>query len=187
MIMDNQMECIAARITELREILGISAAEMAKKLDIGLQQYSDYENAVTDMPIGVLYGISAVLKVDPTELMSGDAPRMDSYTLVRNGGGLKVERYKGYSFASLAFNYKNRDMDPMVVTIAKNDKDVKPVAHKGQEFNYCLKGSVKVVVGKKELVLNEGDSLYFNPAIPHMQIAMTDTAVFLTVINERNK
>lgn len=185
--MNDQMKCIGGRIKELREILGLSAEEMAERLGVGLEQYLDYESAAGDMPIGALYAAAAALNVDPTELMGGDAPRMDDYTLVRSGGGLKIERYKGYSFASLAFNYKNRDMDPMTVTIAKNDKDVKPVTHKGQEFNYCLKGSVKAVVGKKEFILHEGDSLYFNPALPHMQLALTDTAVFLTVINEKNK
>lgn len=185
--MSTQMEVIAKRIIELREILDIGADEMSEKLNIGISQYLDYESAKTDIPIGVLYAVSAILNVDPTELMSGDAPRMDGYSLVRKGGGLKVERYKGYNFASLAFNYKNRDMDPMIVTITKNEKNVKPVIHKGQEFNYCLKGVVKVVVGQKELILNEGDSLYFNPMQPHMQIAVSEVAVFLTVINERGK
>jgi len=64
---------------------------------------------------------------------------------------------------------------------------VKPVTHKGQEFNYCLKGAVKVTVGGKELLLREGDSLYFDPRLPHMQTAATETAVFLTVINENIK
>ena len=182
--MNVQVKSIAERIAGLREILGISAAEMAEKLDIDIGQYSDYENAAVSIPRGVLYAISAIFNIDPTELISGDAPRMDNYTLVRNGTGLKVERYKGYSFASLAFNYKNRTMDPMVVTIAKNEKNVKPVAHKGQEFNYCLKGTVKVTVGTKEFVLKEGDSLYFNPMQPHTQTALTETAEFLTVINE---
>jgi len=186
-IQNTQLKSIAGRIAELREILGISAAEISEKLGISLPQYSDYESAAADIPIGVLYGISAVLNVDPTELMSGDAPRMDNYTLVKSGMGLEVERYEGYSFASLAFNYKNRDMDPMIVTITKNEKNAKPFMHKGQEFNYCLKGAMKVVVGKKELLLNEGDSVYFNPSLPHTQIALTDTAVFLTVINERGK
>ena len=185
--MDGQMKSIAARITELREILGVSAAEMSERLDIGIEQYLEYENAVSDIPVGALYAISAVLNIDPTELMGGDAPRMDSYTLVRGGAGLKVERYKGYSFTSLAFNYKQRDMDPMIVTITKSEKAGKAVTHKGQEFNYCLKGTVKVIVGKKELVLNEGDSVYFDSTKPHMQIALSDTAVFLTVINEREK
>ncbi|MCL2751278.1 MAG: cupin domain-containing protein [Firmicutes bacterium] len=179
-----QQKIIAERIVELREILGIGAPEMARRLNIGAEQYAAYENAAADIPIGTLYAIAGVLNVDPTELMSGDAPRMENYTLVRSGAGLNVERYKGYSFASLAYNYKRRVMDPMVVTIAKGEKDVKPVAHRGQEFNYCLSGAMKVTVGGRELVLNEGDSLYFNPTLPHMQIALTDTAVFLTVIND---
>ena len=51
--------------------------------------------------------------------MTGDVPRMDDYTVVRGGNGVKVERYPGYSFSALAFNYKHRQMDPMIVTLSK--------------------------------------------------------------------
>ena len=105
--MNPQVEQIAQRIKELREILDISVEKMAEVLGITVEEYRVYEQAKTDIPIGVLYGIAAQMNVDPTVLMTGDAPRMDEYTLVRNGKGVKVERYKGYDFSALAFNFKN--------------------------------------------------------------------------------
>ncbi len=74
-------------------------------------------------------------------------------------------------------------MDPMIVTLSQADT-AELVTHTGQEFNYVLEGAIKVVVGKNEFTLEEGDSLYFNPAIPHGQRAVTPTARFLTVIDE---
>ena len=58
------------------------------------------------------------------------------------------------------------------------------ITHGGQEFNYILSGTVKLVIGKREFVLRAGDSIYFNPAIPHGQQALDGDATFLTVINE---
>jgi transcriptional regulator with XRE-family HTH domain len=182
--MNQQIQQIADRIKELREILDIPAEELAKKLGISEEQYNEYENAQTDIPIGVLYGIAAEMGTDPTVLLTGDAPRMDEYTLVRKGKGVKIERYKGYDFSSLAFNFKNRDMEPMIVHVSPQNNCGELFSHGGQEFNYVLSGVVKVIIGKREFILNEGDSIYFNPMAPHGQRAVGGDAAFLTVINE---
>lgn len=181
--MNEQIRMIGARIRELREILDITVEQAAASVGVGAEQYLSYENASADIPIGVLYGLASEFGVDPTVLLTGDAPRMDEYTLVRKGQGIKVERYAGYSFSALAFNFKNRDMDPMIVTLTHTD-NAELVSHSGQEFNYVLEGTIKVVIGKKEFTLEEGDCLYFNPSLPHGQRAVTREAKFLTVINE---
>lgn len=182
--MNEQIKLIGARIRELREILDISPEQAAASVGATLEEYLAFENATADIPIGVLYGLAAQFGVDPTVLLTGDGPRMDEYTLVRSGQGIKVERYPGYSFSAIAFNFKNRDMDPMIVTLAHAD-EAELVSHVGQEFNYILEGTVRVVIGNREFTLNQGDCIYFNPAVPHGQRAVTRTARFLTVINER--
>ena len=184
--MNEQIAQIAARIRELREILDITPDCVAVKVGVSVEQYQSYENASSDIPIGVLYGVAAEFGVDPTVLMTGEAPRMDEYSIVRAGQGVKVDRYAGYSFSALAFNYKNRDMDPMIVTLCRTD-EAQLVTHSGQEFNYVLEGSIKIIIGKREFALDPGDSVYFNPGIPHGQRALTAQAKFLTVINEPKK
>lgn len=181
--MNEQIALIGARIRELREILDIPPEQAAQGVGIAVEQYLSYENATADIPIGVLYGLASAFGVDPTVLLTGDAPRMDEYTIVRNGQGIKVERYAGYSFSALAFNFKNREMNPMVVTLSHTEV-AELVSHPGQEFNYVLEGKIRIVIGKKEFTLGPGDSIYFNPALPHGQRAVTEQAKFLTVINE---
>ena len=46
------------------------------------------------------------------------------------------------------------------------------VSHKGQEFNYCLEGRMKVTIGREEYILEPGDSLYFNPIKPHKMVSL---------------
>ena len=181
--MNNQVIQIAARIRELREILDVPQEALAQKIGVDIEEYKRYESAQDDIPIGVLYGVAAELRVDPTELLTGEAPRMDEYTIVRGGNGVSVERYPGYAFTSLAFNYKHRDMEPMIATLSPNE-EAELVTHGGQEFNYVLEGSIKVVIEGREFILNKGDSIYFNPALPHGQRAVGGQAKFLTIINE---
>ena len=175
---------IAERIKEIRQIEEISAEEISEKIAIPLEDYLKYENAELDIPVSFIYAVAGVFKVDPTELMTGEAPRMTSYTITRKGKGISIERYKEYSFSALAFNFKNRDMDPMIVDLLPNGKIPKFVTHTGQEFNYVLQGQVTILFGDKKFELNEGDSIYFDPSVPHGQIAEKGPASFLTVINE---
>ncbi len=181
--MNEQIRMIAERIKELREIMEYSREEVADKIGLTTQEYADYEDAKKDIPIGVMYNVADVLHVDPTVLLTGDDPKMTTHTIVRQGRGVSIERYKGYQFTSLAFNYIGRELEPMIVTLNPNEK-FELVTHPGQEFNYVLEGSVSVVIGHKEYVLQAGDSIYFNPSIPHGQKTTDPQARFLTVINE---
>ena len=182
--MIDEIKIIADRVREMRDILEISVEEMAEKIGVSAEQYLQYENAEDDIPVGKLYLMAAQFGVDPTVLLSGQAPRMEDYTVIRGGKGVTVERYAGYRFTSLAFNFKNRDMEPMIVSLLPSDEMPELVTHAGQEFNYVLEGTVAVTIGKKTHVLNVGDSVYFNPALPHGQHAVDAPAKFLTVINE---
>ena len=181
--MPDELRQIAGRIRELREILEITPETMAQGLGLSVNAYLDYERAVHDLPISALYEIAHILGVDFTVLLTGESPRMDTHCVVRQGKGVSVERYAGYRFNSLAYNYKGRTMEPMIVTLEPEEGDPALVVHNGQEFNYILEGTVRVVVGSRSFDLQPGDSIYFNPAIPHGQRAAGgQTARFLTVI-----
>lgn len=182
--MNDQIKQIAQRIRELREILDVDAADLAKQVNVSVAEYNQYENAESDIPIGVIYAVAAALNVDPTVLLTGDAPRMSDYTIVRQGRGVSVERYKGYKFSSLAFNYIGRQFDPMAVDLEPMENPPELVVHGGQEFNYVLKGTVQLVIGSREFLLEAGDSAFFNPMTPHGQRAVGGPVKFLTIINE---
>ena len=175
---------IASRIKELREICGMTEEEVAGSIGISVDTYRDYEDGKDDIPVGVIYGIARVLGVDSTALLTGSEAKMVDYTVVRKGRGVSIERYPGYRFSSLAINYINRQMSPMIVTMKKEDAEPELVTHGGEEFNLVLSGKVAVTIGKKVIILEEGDSVYFNPSIPHGQRAVDGDAQFLTVINE---
>ena len=182
-----ELKQIADRVREMREIMEIDASFIADKIGVSLDEYLAYENAEDDIPIGKLYLIADELGLDPTVLLIGDHPKMAEYSLVRAGHGINVERYAGYKFSSLAYNFISREMEPMIVTIKESEDTPELVCHEGQEFNYVISGTVGVTIKDREFILSEGDSLYFNPKLPHGQRAIGGEAKFLTVINERMK
>ncbi len=175
---------IPSRVRELREILEIEAAEMAEKLGVSEADYNAYESGENDIPISTLYEIASILGVDFTTLLTGRTPKMNTYTVTRKDTGAKVERYPGYNYTSLSYNFKGREMEPMLVNLLPEDGQPALVSHGGQEFNYVISGTVCVTIGSKKLELSEGDCVYFDPMIPHGQQAVGGPASFLTVIKE---
>ena len=181
--MENISE-IAARIRELREVCDYTQERLADELGLDRAVYAGYEQN-GDFPISVIYEIANKFGVDFNELITGEPSRLDTYHVVRRGKGKSISRFPGYRFKDLAFRYADKVMQPLLVTLEPSDEPAKLVSHSGQEFNLVLKGSIAVVFADKEIVLNEGDSIYFNPTYPHGQRCVGDSkARFLTVIAE---
>jgi ribose/xylose/arabinose/galactoside ABC-type transport system permease subunit len=92
--------------------------------------------------------------------------------------GLAFGLVQGYLIAYL-------DIQPFIVTLDPSDEPADLVCHRGEEFNLCLKGKVIVTFADQEILLEAGDSIYFNPNYPHGQKCGGDEpGVFLTVIAE---
>lgn len=183
--MNENLLMISSRIKELREILDISTGDIARRIGIPEETYVQYEQGTLDIPISILYKIASILGTDMTVLLTGESPRMDKHCIVRAGKGIDVERFPGYRYSSIAFNFKDRDMEPLLVTLEPDDSPAPLVVHGGQEFNYVLEGCVRITLGKHSYDLYAGDSIYFDPKQPHGQTAVGGTAKFLTVIKER--
>ena len=181
----NDYNEIGARLRELREVCDYSVEALAAELNISPEVYASYEENGKDVPISVIYEIANKFKVDFTEIVTGQSAKLDTWHLIRRGGGKIINRNPEYHFEDLAFRYANKVMQPLLVTLEPTDAVAKLITHSGQEFNLVLEGTVIVTLGDKDFVLNEGDSIYFNPTIPHGQRCGSDVkARFLTVIAE---
>jgi transcriptional regulator with XRE-family HTH domain len=180
--MNEKIKDIAARIKGLRLLSEASEQDVADAVGLSLEEYHKYEEGEDDIPVSILYEISDFFKVDMTEILTGISPKLRDICYVKKGEGLKVERYDQYDFQSLAYKYANRKIEPLYVVLDPSQSP-EMVVHKGQEFNYCLEGRMKVIIGSGEYVLESGDSLYFNSMIPHKMVPLDNKeAKFLTII-----
>jgi transcriptional regulator with XRE-family HTH domain len=182
--MQNSIDQVPGRIKELREIEEISSMDMAADIGVPPETYARYESGELDIPISVLYKIANRLGTDTTVLLTGEDPRMDTASVCRAGKGVEVERYPGYEFSSLAYNFKNRTMEPLLVRLDPTRAPAAAVSHSGQEFNYVVEGVVKITVDKREYILETGDSIYFDARLPHSQSAVEVPSQFITIIQE---
>ncbi|MEG2378135.1 MAG: cupin domain-containing protein [Clostridia bacterium] len=176
---------IAARLRELRDACGYSIEQLASELSIDAAVYAGYEVDGRDIPISIIFEIANLFHVDFNEILSGSSSKLDTYHVVRAGDGAPCDRMPGYHFTDLASRYAHKIMQPLMVTLDADEPPAQLVSHKGQEFNYVLEGQVIVFFGDREIALNVGDSIYFNPKLPHGQrCGDAPCARFLTVIAE---
>lgn len=175
---------IAMRIKELREVCGYTKEQLAKEIGVDEKLYAQYEET-GDIPISTIYRIANKFNVDFTEIVTGVKAKLDTYHVVRRGKGKDISRYPGYRYEDLAFRYSNKIMQPLLVTLDPSDDEVSLVSHTGQEFNLVLEGEMALLFDDQEIILSAGDSVYFNPNYPHGQKCVGDTkARFITVIAE---
>ena len=183
--MNEQIKQIAERLAGLRDALEITPEEMAGVCNLTPEQYMKLESGTVDISVSVLHQISQAYGVELTTLMFGDEPKMSSYFITRKGKGIAVERTKAYKYQSLAAGFVGRKADPFMVT-GHPTPDETPIylnSHPGQEYNMVLKGRMLLQINNKELILEEGDSIYFNSELPHGMKALDGEKVsFLAII-----
>lgn len=183
--MSNVLKQIGLRLQGLRESLDLSQETFAASCDIPIEDYIEYERGEKDMTISIMRSISEKFDVDTSVLMFDDEPKMTSYFLTRKGKGLSIKRVKAYKYQTLAGGFNNRKAEVFEVTIEPQvaDLPLHTSNHGGQEFNRVLEGRMKLFIDKKELILNEGDSVYFDASLPHGMQPMDGKSVkFLAII-----
>ncbi len=182
--MSDAVKQIAMRILDLREISDYTVEQMADALCVPAEEYRKYESGEVDMPISFLVKIGEVFHVDMTELLTGESPRLNVLSVTRAGKGQDIVRHDQYVYKNLAYNFAHRKIEPLYVTVPPNtNQQLVPNSHGGQEFDYILSGVMRIVIGKNELVLHPGDSVYYDSNTPHAMQAVGEEPVhFLAMV-----
>ncbi|MDR1673871.1 MAG: XRE family transcriptional regulator [Oscillospiraceae bacterium] len=182
----------AQRLKLLREMSDRTIADAAEGVGITESEYEDIENGLKDFSVTFLYKCAEFFKVDMIEILTGDNPKLQKYTVVKKGCGLDIERRQGFKYKHLAYMFRNKIFEPLLTCIpydkAAEDKPLVLSSHAGQEFDYVLSGSMKFTVDGKTEILNEGDAVYYDSSNPHGMIAVggTDCKILVVLTNARN-
>ena len=183
----NRLLEIAARIKEMRDIMGFSSAEMAEKTDVTIEEYQQYENGELDFPFTFIHKCALAFGIDMTDLLEGSAAHLSSYTVTRKGQGHETAKEEGITIQNMAPKFKNKLAEPYYVRYEYSkelqEKPIHLTKHSGQEFDLVISGSLLVQVGSHKEVLHEGDSIYYNSSTPHGMIAVDgQDCVFCAVV-----
>ena len=178
---------MAARIREMREIIGYTTEQMAEATGVTVAEYESVEAAATDPTFNFLHQCAITFGVDINALLEGHSAHLSGYEVTRAGQGPVTATESHMTIRNQAAMFKDRLGTPYWVTYKYDEKLMdQPIAtttHAGHEFDIVLKGSMKIRVGDHVELLNEGDSIYYKSSTPHGMIAATPAGVtFLAMV-----
>lgn len=191
--LDLKIKEMAARIKELREIEGFSCEEMAKHTGVSAEEYIACENGESDLNFAFIYRCSIALRVNVTDIIEGDSPKLKSYTVTRSGSGQKIGKAHGMTYYNMAYAFRNRIAEPLFVKSAYSEeaqtKEIELTTHEGQECDIVIEGHLMVQIGTHKEILGPGDSVYYDSATPHGMIATDgkDCLFYAIVLNAKGE
>ena len=182
-----QLEKVALRIHEMRQIMGYTTAQMAELTEVPENLYCSYESGSVDLPFTFIHKCAKAYGIEITDLLEGHSAKLSGYTVTRKGEGITTAAEEGITIQAIASQFRKKLAAPYWVTYPYSDelqtKPIHTVTHAGQEFDMVIKGSLRFRVGEHEEILREGDSIFFNSSTPHGMIAIDRAdCVFLSVV-----
>lgn len=190
---DNTIFKISNKIKEIRKINGVTIQEIALKAGVSKGLISQIENNRTVPSLFVLINIINALDVDLNEFFK-------DFNSDSTLGPIIVKRKENYEEfekeQAIGFHYKrilssSVDSSTLDIVLLELLPDAKRpmVETEAFEYKYILSGQVEYVFRDQVIVLNEGDSIFFNGRLSHTPRNIgKDKAIMLIVyFFEQNK
>ncbi len=165
--MDTQLKDVAARIKELRNIAGLTEAQMAAKTEVTEEQYKVLEQGETDFGFNFIYKCAHVFGVEIKDLLDGSSPSLSLYTVTRKGEGLPIARKTGFFYTDLAPSFGDKIAEPFFVKVPAGMDKMRFSKHEGQELDIVVSGKLLFQIQNHTEILNPGDTIYYNSGVPH--------------------
>jgi transcriptional regulator with XRE-family HTH domain len=179
---------IGTRLRDLRRQRGMTLDGLAQQTGFTKSYLSKIENSRKVPPIASLIRISKALDTDLSNLFDGadgSRPAERKISLVRFddrrsavAGGTSF----GYDYQSLIRGAFKRQMEPFIATFPNSISGDVRFEHEGEELIFVVSGRVRFTVGDEVFLLQTGDSLFFDAAIPHRGESVAGDAKALIIV-----
>jgi len=180
---------LGARLKKIRELQSLSLDQLARMSGLAMDKLNGIEEQKIYPDLGTIIKLAKALRI-ATGFLLGEESGF-SYSVVRKDDRKRIHRHTtgtasrpGYAYQSLATGVKDRHMETFIVTLSGEAQNTELSSHDGEEFLVVMEGAVKIMLGPKEEILNEGDSIYYHSTIPHavMNNSAKKDAVLLAVL-----
>jgi transcriptional regulator with XRE-family HTH domain len=167
---------LGRRLRAIRLRKGIGVRELARRLDLAPSSISQIETGKIGPSVKTLYALASEFGVTVDEVLfdqpaAGQAPAAPEPGLAvqRGADRPEISLNSGVTWQRLMF-WGDEDVEFMEAIYepgGASSPDDAFVRHNGHEFGHVLSGTLRVVVGFDEFVLEAGDSITFPSSTPH--------------------
>ena len=126
------------------------------------------ENAKISPSIKTVHKISAALGVHPIEFF--EIEKHKKVIITRKGKREQLQFGSQNNVLEYIMKYRSSTKNEIFISClgpAQKSFD-QPITHEGHKFGYVLSGIAELELGGKKIMLNEGDSIYFDAVTPHL-------------------
>ena len=172
--MDNT-QIVGEKIKSIRETKQISVSELAERTGLAEEQINRIESNVDIPSLAPLIKIARALGVrlgtfldDQDEVGAVICRKEESAksTISFSNNSMNARTHMHYQ--SLSKSKADRHMEPFIIDIeATNETNYEVSSHEGEEFIFVMEGKVEIAYGKKNHVIEAGDSIYYDSIVPH--------------------
>jgi transcriptional regulator with XRE-family HTH domain len=156
-------------IRNLRHKRKLTLAKVSQLTGFTKSYLSMVERGKKSPPIATLSKIAQALSVDMSVFFQQGrikngliiGRKKDRRSVVQDGTQF------GYRYQAIAFSGKPKRMEAFITTFPSKKRDTERFDHEGEEFFYVLAGKIRFFYGDREILLNEGDCIYFDSSVPH--------------------
>lgn len=180
---------IGARLRQLRERRGLALADLARLSGCSVEMISALEAGELVPSLTPLLRLARGLGIRLGTLL--DDQTRDGPAIVRRGAAGAAIHFSGndparkrstLDFHPLAPHKAARNMEPFLIDVQPASGAVALNEHEGEEFIYVLSGRIEIRYGKDVYLLDAGDSIYYESAVPHHVHALGGAAQILAVV-----
>ncbi|BHH82410.1 helix-turn-helix domain-containing protein [Desulforhopalus sp. 52FAK] len=178
---------IGSQVRTLRNNRNLTLQELANLTGLSKPNLSQIENNLVTPPIATLLKIATALGVGIGHFFR-DSTKPSNVVVTRKNDRYGVAKgphisHIGYQYEPLAYPKIGKKMDPFVVEMEmRKAEEIVFNNHRGEEFLFLFEGRLEFRCGDDIIVLEEGDSIYFDSDIPHGYRGLGGPAKTLVVI-----
>ena len=165
---------IGKRIKEIRSSKGMTLKVLAERTGFTKGYLSRVENSRKAPPVSTLIKIANSMQLNLSKIL-GETEGTEAVSLVKKNERVPTAQsssISGYYYESLAHKLLSKRMEPYIITMPSNPKEVHTSKHKGEELLFVLEGKMKFTHGDREFLVEEGDCIYFDSGVEHTGAAI---------------
>jgi len=164
---------IGSKIKALRLASELTQEELANRarLTKGFISQLENEKFQTSISLDSLADILDALGVSLSEFFD-DA--RGTPVIYRVADRIQVDNTGASSFELLIPGSTNNLMDPILVNLKAGEKLARRDPHSGEQFGFVLKGTITVILNKKNYNVSRNSCFYFKSNQPHQIINKSD-------------
>ncbi|WP_272148761.1 helix-turn-helix domain-containing protein [Tenacibaculum aiptasiae] len=184
--MNNFLIGIGKRIKTIRKEQKLTISEVATNAGVSNGLISRIENGRTIPSLPVLLELISALKIDASTFFRGiENSQTANYIHISKDQQQLIEKEveaEGFTYHHLfSKSLSAIGFEAVILNIKPNSKREKVVTD-AWEFKFIISGECTYLINNEEVLVSEGDSLYFDGRNPHVPINKSDKDCTMLVL-----